>query len=556
MNKRLAIGIALVVILGIIAAFLLLKKMPSGSHQETTQAGAAREMERARASKSWGTPQGEQAPPPNRDELQLVEATATVIDGGSAQDCWFDGKVVTAETDAPVPDAIIVFNGPSKPFSIGTDHDGRFHFVPEELGSYALLSVAAPGHRQFNTTDEQTPVRLSAEPGVQLNNIVLRLHTEVGLTLHVVNEQQQPIAGAQISASFQRVTTDAKGVARMNLSQGDPVTVIHPGFAAASETVTPELIAQQRMWIVLRARNSGAIQPHGEQPRPRAESHGPHALHGFVSRGSDGAPVAAFTVVIAPRTGPLSVGRSRTASFVNGNGEFQINDLAAGPHQVSVIARGYAPSEAHNVTIANTTEPTDIDVSLRSGAEIRGFVIDRQDHHPIAGAMVTLEGRLMLDDESSSVRLSARADDEGKFTISGAPPGVTSLVTVAPGYTTRITSGINVVTSSMVLVQVDLEREDPNAPPRLEIEGIGAGIGTEGDALVIKNIIEGGGAQQAGLVAGDLITKVDQEPVVNLGFPGAIQRIRGPAGTSVLLHLKRAGNREMDVRVLRVRISR
>jgi hypothetical protein len=59
------------------------------------------------------------------------------------------------------------------------------------------------------------------------------------------------------------------------------------------------------------------------------------------------------------------------------------------------------------------------------------------------------------------------------------------------------------------------------------------------DALVLGQIIEGGGAAEAGLAVGDGILRIDGVPVVEMGFPGAINRIRGPENSRVVLSIRR-----------------
>jgi len=53
--------------------------------------------------------------------------------------------------------------------------------------------------------------------------------------------------------------------------------------------------------------------------------------------------------------------------------------------------------------------------------------------------------------------------------------------------------------------------------------------------------VESGGAAEAGLVAGDLILRIDGRPVAELGFQNAIQALRGPEDSSVQLQVRRPG---------------
>ncbi|MCA9675585.1 MAG: PDZ domain-containing protein, partial [Myxococcales bacterium] len=66
----------------------------------------------------------------------------------------------------------------------------------------------------------------------------------------------------------------------------------------------------------------------------------------------------------------------------------------------------------------------------------------------------------------------------------------------------------------------------------------GARLAADGDALRVLGVIAGGGAAEAGLVEGDRIVTVDGTAVTALGLDGAIQQIRGPVGTQVVLGIE------------------
>ena len=99
-------------------------------------------------------------------------------------------------------------------------------------------------------------------------------------------------------------------------------------------------------------------------------------------------------------------------------------------------------------------------------------------------------------------------------------------------------------------VEIALRPLAPGEEPRTELAGIGVGIAPRGEALVVTSVSPGGGAAEAGLRPGDAILRVDGEAVTELGFGGAVNAIRGPEGTSVLLSIRR-GDRTFDVRVPR-----
>ncbi|MGA1841219.1 MAG: S41 family peptidase [bacterium] len=76
---------------------------------------------------------------------------------------------------------------------------------------------------------------------------------------------------------------------------------------------------------------------------------------------------------------------------------------------------------------------------------------------------------------------------------------------------------------------------------RGRFEGIGIEITIKDEQLTIVSPIEGTPAFKAGLKAGDLILKIDDQPTRDLSLSEAAKRIRGPKGTEVGLMIWRKG---------------
>jgi carboxyl-terminal processing protease len=103
-----------------------------------------------------------------------------------------------------------------------------------------------------------------------------------------------------------------------------------------------------------------------------------------------------------------------------------------------------------------------------------------------------------------------------------------------------------------------------------QFEGIGAEIGTVDSKgktvdctsfgpecrLSVTSPIPDSPAEKAGLKPGDVITAVDGAPLDGLSPDQARDKIRGPAGTSVVLHIERTGTAAFDVTVVRAKIQR
>jgi len=82
------------------------------------------------------------------------------------------------------------------------------------------------------------------------------------------------------------------------------------------------------------------------------------------------------------------------------------------------------------------------------------------------------------------------------------------------------------------------------AQTRGEFGGLGIEVAIENGVLKVVAPIEGLPAAKAGLKAGDLITHVDNEPLEGLALEQAVEKLRGPANSSVMLTIVRKGRDE------------
>lgn len=77
-----------------------------------------------------------------------------------------------------------------------------------------------------------------------------------------------------------------------------------------------------------------------------------------------------------------------------------------------------------------------------------------------------------------------------------------------------------------------------------EFEGIGAQLGLTDGRVSVVAPLKGTPAEAAGVRAGDLILKVDDEETIGWTVPQAVAKIRGPKGTSVTLEIYHQGAAE------------
>jgi carboxyl-terminal processing protease len=86
--------------------------------------------------------------------------------------------------------------------------------------------------------------------------------------------------------------------------------------------------------------------------------------------------------------------------------------------------------------------------------------------------------------------------------------------------------------------------------------GVGIQIEMEDGLVKVVSPIEGSPAFRAGIVSGDLITRIDDTAVKGLTMDQAIKRMRGPNGTKVMLTVfRKSDNRSFPVSIVREEIK-
>jgi carboxyl-terminal processing protease len=95
-----------------------------------------------------------------------------------------------------------------------------------------------------------------------------------------------------------------------------------------------------------------------------------------------------------------------------------------------------------------------------------------------------------------------------------------------------------------------------NIPIDGEYEGIGAWVDTSAEYLTIISPMPGSPAEEAGLLPGDQVIKIDGEDMTGIDGSLVIRKVLGPADSTVVLTILREGVREpFDVTIKRARIT-
>jgi hypothetical protein len=246
-----------------------------------------------------------------------------------------------------------------------------------------------------------------------------------------------------------------------------------------------------------------------------------------------GAAVPSFTLLVLQRDGiarHLIVARS----LVEPRGQFSVR-VPRGDYELVASAQGWAPSPATHAAAGDT----DVRLTVSAGATLRGTVLDAASQQPIAHARIMREaGGGGASPQPSNAGTVTRTD--GTFVLTGIPPGPLSVAITASNYHSRIEALGNASDGAALgPLTVQLPRLAEGEEPSTELVGIGIVFTTDGDAMRVQRVIAGGGGEAAGIVVGDRITELDGLPVAPLGMDGAIGKIRGTAGTTIAVTLRR-----------------
>lgn len=84
-----------------------------------------------------------------------------------------------------------------------------------------------------------------------------------------------------------------------------------------------------------------------------------------------------------------------------------------------------------------------------------------------------------------------------------------------------------------------------------QFQGIGAELGQKENQIIVIAPINGSPAQKGGIKAGDVILAVDGKSIANWTINQAVEKIRGPKGTSVTLTIGSKDKEPRDVKITR-----
>ncbi|KIG15001.1 hypothetical protein DB30_06192 [Enhygromyxa salina] len=405
--------------------------------------------------------------------------------------------------------------------SFQSDADGRFVFHAPD---FALLEARHPDHPTGRARVDG-PAQLSHTLTITMGGVPTP--SQAAITGRIIDGAGQPLAGVEVRAMPTRVGGRDPSLARSPtaVSESDGRFVLAP-LDDLTYVVGARLSA--RPWV-----QSGAVKPGGEVELKVEDG---LELAGLLVN-EHGDPVVAGSVSLLRVYGPLRRSRVAGLSVFDPGGAFSFGGLVPGHYELEAIAQGRARSKPVAVKLPRKGRP--VRIVLGAGGSVYGRVVDADTGDPLALAHVSVSGLASGDSVMPSLS-STVTDTEGAFELTGIEAGRISVDVSAFDHDGKILSGIQITAGERHgPLEVSLAPVAEGAKPKTELAGIGVAIAPTRDAIRILDVIEGGGAEAAGLVVGDSITGVDGVPVVELGFEGSMQNIRGEVGTTVAVQIRR-----------------
>ena len=485
--------------------------------------------------------------------------------------------------------------GPAQGFV--TDDQGRFRIRGVPPGKLALV-VRHPDYVRHRTP----PLRIGREdPGRE----DLRVQLRPGITLEaeVVDEQRQPVPGAQVAVSTPQAlyhhtvrVTDAQGRFRIAHLVGElRIELRAPGFVPRVERLTlgehkDHKTGHRRVRLSLErasCRLAGRVLDRRKLPvigaRLQLESLSAQAPDRAAAVTGDG---GAFTLEALGRIGyrvtvrhedhPLHHFELRCPAppvrwtlGYGGGIAFEVRDARTGspvpvfhyalrragqPPREGVGSAGrveLVPIAAGRYTLevrAQGYATAQRTVRVKAAAHPRritrrGVVLRLQETGAVSGWVRDPRGLPVRGAKVTIAEREGRTDRKGRFRLEDVPVGTHELRAEHPergqGRLAAVSVRGRLETRALV---VDLT-EDPARRPRPDelVSTVKMSVGVRGGRLVVTGVPAGGRAEQAGVVPGDELVSVAGGDLEGLGVGDAEALLRGPSGTPVVLRLRRGG---------------
>ncbi len=457
-----------------------------------------------------------------------------------------EGTVVSADGDPVSGAEVRLFGAASGERALvsvedqwRTDADGRFTFHAPD---WAVLEAS---HDQLGVG------RGRVDDAVQVSHLMTIQLDPSGIAAGarlegiVVDAQGEPVADVRIEAEGRMRDGEVDPVAprAQAISEADGRFELEPLVAGIGHRVT----ARHPAYPVVE------VEAKADGTELRIELPAGVSVSGVVVD-AEGEPVPSATVTLL-RAGDLFYTPLAATTTYDATGRFELAGVEPGEYRLEALAIGLARGRPELVTVGPEGRD-DLRLELGAGATVVGFVRDADTGEALEGARVSVRGRPPLASSLVVPQSIGLTDGRGRFELRGVAPGRRSLNVAAFDHHPVAVTGLELVGGEEHgPVEVELRAVAEGDVPTSEISGIGAMLGVVDESLTIRGVLPDGGAERAGLGKGDRLHGIDGEDVLDIGFEAAIEAIRGPEGTTVLLAIERASDGErVDVPVQRAKV--
>jgi hypothetical protein len=264
-----------------------------------------------------------------------------------------------------------------------------------------------------------------------------------------------------------------------------------------------------------------------------------------------GVPVYSYLLGVESFVGRSELGDvpspSRGAqTFSAKNGRFKLEKLVPGRYVLTASAEGRPPARSEGIQVDTDRTTRNVKIVLPKGAKLSGRVIDADTRKPLPGATVALD---TVTHAGANAIQPATTDAKGAYVLDGVPSGGPFSIRVDfGGYRSRIVPGLT-TTGGPITQDVELTvRADGGS--ELELVGVGAVLLPKGAGVMISSVDLEGPAGSAGLKAGDVLARIDGVNVTQFTVDDCVQRLRGAAGSTVVVAVDRGGE-QVEVTITR-----
>ncbi len=237
-------------------------------------------------------------------------------------------------------------------------------------------------------------------------------------------------------------------------------------------------------------------------------------------------------------------------TFEDVRGAFSWDRLAPGRYVLTASAPGKPPARSDAIAVSSGTATRGVRIVLLRGGTVVGHVYD-ESRRGLAGVDVRFDAVSTVLESTAD----GKTDESGQYRLEGAPAGPFTLRVQKEGFRVRMLSGLRVAPGGELAQDVTLTALDGGA--NFEFGGIGANLQLSPDGIAFGDVFPGNPAARGGMRAGDRIVGIDGQSITGLSLTDVLQRLRGPAGTTVGISVHRPSTGEdIDVVVERATIAR